>query len=160
LIEDFNDLPETEAEGRLYACLANRSWAAEVASHRPYPDVQSFLTAAWTALNGLTDDDWAAAFKAHPRIGEGGGDAPESSEREQGRAMQSAAAILAALAAQNRQYEQKFGRVFLIRASGRSGEEILSELRRRMRNDPAMELAESRRELAQIAEERLSELVS
>jgi OHCU decarboxylase len=160
LIEDFNALPETEAEGRLYACLANRRWAAEVASRRPYPDAQSFITAAWTALNGLTDDDWVDAFKAHPRIGERGGDAPESSEREQGRATESPGAILAALAAQNRQYEKKFGHVFLIRASGRSGEEILSELRRRMKNEPAKELAEARRELAQIADERLSKLLS
>ena len=160
MIEDFNALPEKGAEDRLYSCLANRRWAVEVSSRRPYPDAQSFLTAAWTALDGLTDDDWVAAFKAHPRIGERGGEAPESSEREQGRVMQSAAAILAVLAVQNRQYEKKFGHVFLIRASGRSGEEILSELRRRMRNNPAMELAESRRELAQIAQERLSELVS
>jgi 2-oxo-4-hydroxy-4-carboxy-5-ureidoimidazoline decarboxylase len=160
LIEDFNALQETEAEERLYACLANRRWAADVASRRPYLDARSFLTSARNLLNGLTDDEWVAAFKAHPRIGERGGDAPESSEREQGRAMESAATILAVLAAQNRQYEQKFGHVFLIRAGGRSGEEILSELRRRMRNDPATELAEARRELAQIAEGRLSELVS
>jgi 2-oxo-4-hydroxy-4-carboxy-5-ureidoimidazoline decarboxylase len=160
LIEDFNALPEKDAEERLYACLANRRWAAEVASRRPYPDAQSFLIAAWNALNGLTDDDWLAAFKAHPRIGDRGGDAPERSEREQGRALQSTAATLAMLAAQNQQYEKKFGHVFLIRASGRSGEEILSELRRRMKNDPARELAEARRELAQIADERLSELVS
>jgi 2-oxo-4-hydroxy-4-carboxy-5-ureidoimidazoline decarboxylase len=112
------------------------------------------------ALNGLTDEDWSAAFKAHPRIGERGGDAPESSEREQGRAMQSSAETMAELAAENRRYEHKFGHVFLIRASGRSGEEILSELRRRLKNDPATELAEARRELAQIAEERLSRLVS
>ncbi len=160
LIEDFNALPETEVEERLYACLANRRWAADVASRRPYPDARAFLTAAWNALNGLTNDDWVAAFKAHPRIGERGGDAPESSEREQGRAMQSAAATLAVLAAQNRRYEAKFEHVFLIRASGRSGEEILSELRRRMRNAPAMELAESRRELSKIARDRLLELVS
>jgi 2-oxo-4-hydroxy-4-carboxy-5-ureidoimidazoline decarboxylase len=160
LIEDFNALPAKEAADSLYACLANRRWAAEVASRRPYPDAQSFLTAAWTALDGLTDDDWVAAFAAHPRIGERGGDAPERSEREQGRALRSAAATLAALDAENRQYEQKFGHVFLIRASGRSGEEILSELRRRMSNDPAKELAEARRELAQIADERLTELVS
>jgi OHCU decarboxylase len=160
LIEDFNALPANEAADSLYACLANRRWAVEVASRRPYADAQSFLTAAWAAMNDLADDDWLAAFKAHPRIGERGGDAPESSEREQGRAMQSAGAILAALAAQNRQYEKKFGHVFLIRARGRSGEEILSELRRRMRNAPGIELAEARRELAQIAEERLTELVS
>jgi OHCU decarboxylase len=160
LIEKFNALPDKEAADSLYKCLANRRWAAEVSSRRPYADAQSFLTAAWNALNGLTDEDWVAAFNAHPRIGGRGGDAPESSQREQSRAMQSAAVTLAALEAENRQYEQRFGYVFLIRASGRSGEEILSELRRRMTNDPALELAESRRELAQIAQDRLSELVS
>jgi 2-oxo-4-hydroxy-4-carboxy-5-ureidoimidazoline decarboxylase len=160
LNEVFNALPQKEAEDRLYTCLANRRWAVEVSSGRPYPDAQSFLTAAWLALNGLTDDDWFGAFKAHPRIGERGGDVPESSEREQSRAMQSSAETLAELEAENRQYEHKFGHVFLIRASGRSGEEILSELRRRLKNDPVEELAEARRELAQIAEERLSKLVS
>jgi 2-oxo-4-hydroxy-4-carboxy-5-ureidoimidazoline decarboxylase len=160
LIEEFNALPEKEAADSLYKCLANRRWAAEVSSRRPYADAQSFLIVASNALNGLTDDDWVAAFMAHPRIGERGGDAPDSSQREQSRAMESAAATLAALEAENRQYEEKFGYVFLIRASGRSGEEILSELRRRMRNDPAVELAEARRELAEIAGDRLLELVS
>jgi 2-oxo-4-hydroxy-4-carboxy-5-ureidoimidazoline decarboxylase len=160
LIEEFNALPEREAADSLFKCLANRRWAAEVSSRRPYADSQSFLMAASNALNGLTDDDWVAAFKAHPRIGERGGDAPESSQREQSRAMESAAATLAALEAENRQYEERFGYVFLIRASGRSGEEILSELRRRMRNDPVLELAEARRELAEIAGDRLLELVS
>ena len=160
MIEDFNALPETEAEERLYECLANRSWAAEVASRRPYPDAQSLLAAARNALNGLTDADWVAAFQAHPRIGERGGHAPESSEREQTGVMQSPAATVLALIAQNPRYEKKFGHVFLIRASGRSAEEILSELRRRMRNDPAAELAEARRELALIAGDRLAELVS
>jgi 2-oxo-4-hydroxy-4-carboxy-5-ureidoimidazoline decarboxylase len=160
LIEEFNALPEKEAADSLYKCLANQRWAAEVSSRRPYADAQSFLTAAWGALNELTDEDWVAAFKAHPRIGERGGDAPERSEREQSRAMKSPAVTLAALEAENRQYEEKFGHVFLIRAGGRSGEEILAELRRRMSNDPALELAESRRELAQIAEERLFALVT
>jgi OHCU decarboxylase len=160
LIEDFNALPEKEAADSLYRCLANRHWAAVVSARRPYADAPSFLSAARNALNGLTDNDWVAAFKAHPRIGERGGDAPESSEREQGRALQSAAATLAVLAAQNRQYEKKFGHVFLIRAGGRSGEDILSELRRRMRNDRAVELAEARRELAQIALERLERLLN
>jgi 2-oxo-4-hydroxy-4-carboxy-5-ureidoimidazoline decarboxylase len=160
LIEDFNALPQKEAEERLYRCLANRRWAAEVSSRRPYADAQSFLTTASDALDGLTDDDWVAAFKAHPRIGERGGDAPESSKREQTRALRSAGVTLAALETENRQYEERFGHVFLIRASGRSGEEILSELRRRMKNDPAMELAEARRELSKIAGDRLLELVS
>jgi 2-oxo-4-hydroxy-4-carboxy-5-ureidoimidazoline decarboxylase len=160
LIEDFNALPQKEAEERLYGCLANRRWAAEVSSRRPYADAQSFLTTASDALDGLTDDDWVAAFKSHPRIGERGGDAPESSHREQSRALQSAGVTLDALETENRHYEERFGHVFLIRASGRSGEEILSELRRRMNNDSAMELAEACRELSKIAADRLSELVS
>src|SRR5260370_38175024 len=125
LIEDFNALPETEAEARLYACLANRRWAAEVCSRRPYSDAQSFLTAAGKALNGLTDDDWVAAFKAHPRIGERGGDAPESSAREQSRAMQSSAAPLHALVAEHPQYEKKFGHVCISMANVRRWEEVM-----------------------------------
>jgi len=159
-IARFNALAPKEAEEGLYRCLANRRWAAEVSTNRPYPDTQALLAAAQGALNALTDEDWVAAFKAHPRIGERGGDAPESSRREQSHALRSPADTLTALERDNRQYEEKFGHVFLIRAGGRSGEEILSELRRRMKNDPATEFAEACRELAQIATERLSLLVS
>ncbi len=111
-------------------------------------------------MDRLTDEEWLEAMKAHPRIGERGGDAPHSSEREQSRAMQASAATLAALAAENRRYEERFGHVFLIFASGRSGEEILSELRRRMNNDPAFELEEAKRELRKIALMRLRGLVT
>jgi len=111
-------------------------------------------------MDRLTDEEWLEAMKAHPRIGERGGDAPKSSEREQGRAMQAPAATLAALAADNRRYEERFGHVFLIFASGRSAEEILSELRRRIANDPAAELEEAKRELRKIALTRLRAVVT
>jgi 2-oxo-4-hydroxy-4-carboxy-5-ureidoimidazoline decarboxylase len=74
--------------------------------------------------------------------------------------MQASAATLAALAAENRRYEERFGHVFLIFASGRSAEEILSELRRRLSNDPAAELEEAKRELRKIALMRLRSLVT
>ena len=109
-------------------------------------------------MDQLTDEEWLEAMKAHPRIGERGGDTPKSSEREQGRAMQASAATLAALAADNRRYEERFGHVFLIFASGRSGEEILAELRRRMGNEPAAELQEAKRELRRIAKLRLERM--
>ncbi len=111
-------------------------------------------------MDQLTDDEWLEAMKAHPRIGHHGGDAPKRSELEQNRAMQASAATLATLAAENRRYEERFGHVFLIFASGRSGEEILSELRRRMKNDPAAELEEAKRELRKIALMRLRGLVT
>lgn len=106
-------------------------------------------------MDDLTDEEWLAAMNAHPRIGERGG---ADSAREQSRAMEAPAATLAALAAENRRYEDRFGHVFLIAASGRSGEEILAELRRRMRNDPRQELGEAKRELRRIALLRLEKL--
>jgi OHCU decarboxylase len=138
-----------DLESRLYACLANRRWAHAVANGM----------AADAAMDRLTDQEWLEAMKAHPRVGERGGDAPASSEREQSRAMQSSAATLAELAAENRRYEEKFGHVFLIFASGRSAEEIVAELRRRMRNDVATELGEAKRELREIARMRVQELI-
>lgn len=125
--------------------LASRRWARAVAAGED-PDA---------AMDGLTDDEWLAAMRAHPRIGERGGDDPERSQREQARAMRAAPETLDALAAENRRYEERFGQVFLIFASGRSGEEILAELRRRMQNDPAAELGEAKRELREIALARM-----
>jgi len=74
--------------------------------------------------------------------------------------MQASTETLDALAAENRQYEKRFGHVFLIAASGRSGDEILGELRRRMSNDPAAELAEAAGELRAIVQVRLARMLS
>lgn len=138
-----------EVEARLYGVLASHAWARAVASGED----------ADVAMDRLTDGEWLEAMKAHPRIGERGGDAPASSAREQSLAMQSSPETLAALAAENRRYEERFGHVFLIFASGRTGDEILAELRRRMRNDPASELQEAKRELRKIAHLRLERMV-
>jgi 2-oxo-4-hydroxy-4-carboxy-5-ureidoimidazoline decarboxylase len=116
--------------------------------------------AADRIADGLSDKEWLEAIAAHPRIGEGGGHSPDASAREQSRVMQGSAETLEALAAENREYEKRFGHVFLIAASGRSGDEILGELRRRMNNDPATELAEARRELRSIVHLRLGKMLS
>lgn len=139
-----------DLEDQLYECLASRKWARAVAAGHD-PDA---------AMDALTDDEWFAAMRAHPRIGARGGDSPASSEREQSRAMASAPETLADLAAENRRYESKFGHVFLIFASGRSGEEILAEMRRRMSNDAPAELEEAKRELRRIAKLRLENVLA
>ena len=127
---------------------------------RPYPGPEALLVAADLAARDLSDEEWLAAIAAHPRIGEGGGHSPEASAREQSRAMQASTETLDALAAENRQYEKRFGHVFLIAASGRSGDEILGEVRRRMSNDPASELAEATGELRAIVQVRLARMLS
>lgn len=149
-----------EAEDQLFTCLANRDWASTIARGRPYADLDALMAAADSASFELVPEDWLRAFAAHPRIGEGGGHAPRSSEREQSGVMSASEATLAALAEENRLYESRFGHVFLIFASGRSAAEILDELRDRMRNDSAHELQVAAAEHRKITRLRLERLLS
>jgi len=158
-LDQFNALSAEEAERRLYSCFANHGWAARVAAGRPHDDLSALLASAESAWTVLAPRDWLNAFAAHPRIGERGGHSPASSEREQSAARQGSEETLAALAAENRRYEDRFGHGFLIAASGRTAEEILEALRRRMANDPDAELAVAAAEHRKITRLRLEELV-
>jgi OHCU decarboxylase len=131
-----------------------------VAASRPFRDLNNLMEAAEAAWAELTPDDWLQSFAAHPRIGEQGGHAPASSEREQSRVTQASAETLAALAAENRVYESRFGHVFLISASGRVAEEILAALRERMGNDAATELGVAAGEQRKITRLRLEKMIS
>jgi len=157
---EFNGLSAVAAEEQLYSSFANWSWAARVAGGRPYRNVDALLAAAESAWSDLKPGDWLQAFAAHPRIGEGGGRAPDTSEREQAGVRKASARNLEALAAENREYETRFGHVFLIAARGRSAEEILHALRRRMGNDPYAELETAAAEQRKITRMRLIEMVS
>ncbi|MGI5203558.1 2-oxo-4-hydroxy-4-carboxy-5-ureidoimidazoline decarboxylase [Spirillospora sp. CA-108201] len=145
----------------LAACCASRRWIAAVAG-RPYPGLAALRAASRRALDGLEWADVEEALAAHPRIGERvGGAAPEArwSRGEQAGAAAADADVQEALIAGNRAYEERFGHVFLIRASGRSGKEMLAALRERLGNDPAAERDAVRRELAEIVDLRLARLV-
>jgi OHCU decarboxylase len=155
----FNAASSDEAERLLYSCFANHGWAETVAAGRPFEDLSALLVSAESAWSLLAPADWLEAFAAHPRIGERGGHSPAASEREQSQARHSSAATLAALAAENRDYEARFGHVFLISASGRTADEILQELRRRMSNGPAAELEVAADEHRKITQLRLEHLL-
>ena len=144
----------------MLGCFASESWASQVASGRPYGDLDEMISVAEAAWAGLTPADWLVAMASHPKIGERGGHAPASSEREQSEVLGARRETLDALAAENRRYEDRFGHVFLIFASGRSAEEILASLRARSSNDPSTELAIASDELRKIARMRLARLVS
>lgn len=155
----FNSLPDPEAVDHLYACFADQGWATRVASGRPYRNVEALMDEAESAWSTLIPGDWLRAFAAHPRIGYSGGHAPATSEREQSMVRRASGRTLAALTAENRKYEERFGHVFLIAARGRSADEILHDLRRRMSNDPVTELEEAAREQRKITRMRLLELL-
>jgi 2-oxo-4-hydroxy-4-carboxy-5-ureidoimidazoline decarboxylase len=136
----------------LLGCLSVPRWADDVLAGQPYDDRDALIAAADAAARELTDEELDQALSGHPRIGERGG---AQSRREQSGVDPSAADTAARLKAGNAAYEERFGRVFLIRAAGRDAEEILSQLERRLQNDDATERAETVDNLRQIALLRL-----
>jgi 2-oxo-4-hydroxy-4-carboxy-5-ureidoimidazoline decarboxylase len=162
-LEDFNDGPADRAVQALRACNAAPRFAAEVVAGRPYRDADTLVARAEAVSRALPWDDVAIALAAHPRIGdrvEGSSAEAESSRREQSSMADADAATRDALLEGNRAYEERFDHVFLIRASGRSPEEMLTELERRLANDEEAERAEVTEQLAQITGLRVRGLVT
>ncbi len=159
-LTEFNALPEDEARTRTAECLAVPRWVDAVVAGRPYAD-RDALHAVATEAADLDDDELEAALARHPRIGEraGSGHDAAHSAREQAGVDPADHDVAARIAAGNVAYEERFDRVFLIRASGRTGPQILAELERRLGNDDATERAETVQQLREIALLRLDQLV-
>src|SRR5262249_14276089 len=118
----LNALPAEQAGAELLACCASRRWAAGVRAARPFPGAHALAASADAVWDSLGPDDWLEAFAAHPRIGDRvEGSSP--SAREQAGVAGAGDGVLAALADGNREYERRFGHVFLISASGRAADE-------------------------------------
>ncbi|HEY2456783.1 MAG TPA: 2-oxo-4-hydroxy-4-carboxy-5-ureidoimidazoline decarboxylase [Candidatus Acidoferrum sp.] len=155
----WNFLPPDQAAQEILPCCGSHAWAHEMATHRPLSDVSTLLDTSDRIWRKLAVADWLEAFQSHPRIGETRSHADSSvhsqqwSAQEQTRATDSPDSVKQALAAGNRQYEEKFGRIFIICATGKSASEILQNLQRRLNNDEATELheaAEQQRQIIQI----------
>jgi len=169
----FDAETQQEAEAELLACCASRRWAAEVAARRPYNDLDTLRRVSDAALAALDWSDVQEAMAAHPPIGKRPSSKRHSGERAHGeerdatwsRSEQAAAATddrqtADELAAGNAEYEQRFGHVFLICASGLSAGQVLAALRERLGNDEEAERRVVREELRRIVELRLARLVA
>jgi 2-oxo-4-hydroxy-4-carboxy-5-ureidoimidazoline decarboxylase len=162
-VEVFNALPAARLEEDLLACCAAPGWGAAVAAKRPYRERLEIISAADAAARDLSWAEVRVGLSAHPRIGErAAGDSKEASwsRREQSTAAQSADELTkSALIDANRAYEERFGHVFLIFASGRTQEEILAVARERLANDEETEQVIVRDELRKIALLRLERVL-
>jgi 2-oxo-4-hydroxy-4-carboxy-5-ureidoimidazoline decarboxylase len=146
----------------LRACNAAPRFAAEIVAGRPYRDVETLVGRAEKVARALPWTDVAIALAAHPRIGDrvpGSSAEAESSRREQSSMEDADATTRDSLVEGNRAYEERFGHVFLINATGKSADEMLEALERRMGNDAETELAEASEQQRQIARLRLEKLV-
>ena len=128
-----------------------------MASRRPYRDTADLLETADRVWWSLAPADWREAFEAHPRIGEKKLDGEDRSRRwsedEQADAAGARTAVLADLAEANRIYEERFGHIFIVCATGKSADEMLGLLRARLGNDPESELriaAEEQRKITRL----------
>jgi 2-oxo-4-hydroxy-4-carboxy-5-ureidoimidazoline decarboxylase len=155
----WNRLSSAEAESEILPCCGARAWARQMAERRPIPDRTTLLCASDEIWRGLGQRDWIEAFESHPRIGESEAqqkDDPRSaawSRQEQSRV--GGDSVEAALAERNREYERRFGRIFIVCAMGKTGAEILEILERRLGNDPATEMLEAADEQRHITQLRL-----
>ena len=161
-MERFNAAPAEDLRTELRACLSCTAWVDRMLDGRPYRDRDDLVAAGRRAVLALDDGDIDAALAGHPRIGERPGaahaDGAALSRREQSGVGGAGAGLLDRLAEGNRRYERRFGRVFLVRAAGRDAAGVLSELERRLGNDPARERDETVAALAEITALRLREV--
>jgi 2-oxo-4-hydroxy-4-carboxy-5-ureidoimidazoline decarboxylase len=161
----WNGLRPDEAVGEILPCCGSRAWAQGMAERRPLVDETALLTACDQVCESLAESDWMEAFDSHPRIGESPspGSSTQSagwSEEEQQRAAAAKEDVKVALAEGNREYEQRFKRIFIVCATGKSAQEILGILRRRLRNERVTELHEAADEQRLITRLRLKKWLS
>ncbi len=165
-LDRLNALPGDEAAAAFLACCGSTRWARELAVRRPFAEVAALLAAADEVWWSLAPDDWDEAFRAHPRIGERKAVPPQSAQaaawsaQEQSGAATAAGEVAAALAEGNRAYEKRFGRIYIVCATGKTAEEMLAILRARLANDPATELRAAAAEQAKITRLRLEKLLA
>jgi allantoicase len=157
------DVPELSAA--LSGVCAAPAWIDRVAAARPYASANALRHTAEAALDGVDEAGWHEALRHHPRIGERQAERSQSpasaaaSAREQAGVGGASTAEREALDAANREYEQKFGHVFLVSAAGKSAGDIVQSLRARMGNDPATELRVAAEEHKKITRARLERLL-
>jgi OHCU decarboxylase len=164
-VNRLNELPANDAEAEFLKCCGAQRWAAAMTAARPFANVDELLTKADSACSSLSSEDWLEAFRAHPKIGEKktaatqSEDARKWSAQEQSGIRSAAATTMAALAAGNRDYEQRFGFIFIVCATGKGSEEMLAILQERLQNDAETEIAVAAEEQRKITRIRLEKLL-
>jgi 2-oxo-4-hydroxy-4-carboxy-5-ureidoimidazoline decarboxylase len=161
LLQEFNDLPAGAAGDAVRPCVDIDSWVDGVVAGRPYADTAELLDRADSLARAWTPIEVEKALADHPRIGErhaGSGASAQMSGSEQAGVDPHDAEIRRRLAEGNAAYEQRFDRIYLVRAAGRSAEQILGLLEERLGNDPGTEIAVTSGQLREIALLRLEGL--
>jgi len=164
-LERLNGLSPEQAEAELLQCCGSTNWAQRMVRQRPFSGIANLLEKADRIWWELGAEHWHEAFRRHPKIGEksaaetGSTQTHRWSEKEQAAARTAGGDVLAELAEANRAYQERFGYIFIVCATGKSGEEMLALLRNRLQNDPDVELRIAAEEQRRITRLRLEKLL-
>lgn len=159
-LAQWNEAEDGSALDVMLACCGSLRWAKALIAQRPISDEPDLHEVADSAWNAMEEADWMEAFACHPRIGERKGSHASSqssrwSQQEQSSVIIANETTLARLAEWNASYEDKFGFTYIVCATGKSPEEMLSILSRRLSGDRASELREAAEQQRQIMHIRL-----
>jgi OHCU decarboxylase len=157
-VADLNRLPEAQAERELASCCASIRWSRLMAAERPFGSLDVVRAVGERLWWSLEAADWLEAFAAHPRIGERS--TSVWAAEEQAGAAAAADDVRQRLARGNVEYERRFGYTFLTCATGKSADEMLDALERRLRHEPGDELQVAAAEQRQITDIRLTRLLT
>ncbi len=163
-LAELNALPADAAREVFARCCGAREWVERMVARRPYASIGCLLSIAHEHWNALGSDAWREAFAHHPRIGDleslrrRFASTADLASREQARVGAASRAVLEALAEGNRAYEERFGYIFIVFATGLTAEEMLGLLRARLGNDPEVERTVAAREQWKIMRLRLDRL--
>ena len=165
MVDYLNGLDESTAYGLLEQCCGARRWVQQMVAQRPYQNLDSLRETAQRVWETMERDDILEAFDHHPRIGadiqalrEKFTRTASLSESEQASVAEASESTLLALRDGNRQYEERYGHIFIVCASGKSAEEMLALLQSRMNNEPEDELRIAATEQAKITLLRLEKI--
>lgn len=153
---EFNAADASAAHAALLQCCGSKQWTERILAKRPFDNLEALLSTAESVWRTLGPSDWLEAFSAHPRIGEQTRSAWSS--QEQNGISSAPDHVLEQLANGNREYEQRFGWIFLVNATGKTAPEILDLLNARLKNGKAEELRTAASEQAKITKLRLHKL--
>jgi 2-oxo-4-hydroxy-4-carboxy-5-ureidoimidazoline decarboxylase len=157
-LQRLNALPLDEARAQFLNCCGATMWAESMLSHMPFSTLAELHATATDLLARIPETGWKEAFSRHPRIGETAGASKWSAQEQRG--VDSAAQqTLAELAELNQAYFDKFSYIFIVCASGKSAEEMLTLLKQRLGNDPQRELIVAAAEQSKITHLRLDKLL-
>jgi allantoicase len=162
----LNLLTDDEATKELLQCCGSKRWASATATGRPYDTLEILLATSNDIWWSLDPSDWLEAFRSHPKIGEkkAAGEVSAQSQQWSGQEQSGIDAAsnetVSSLAALNEAYEQKFGFIFIVCATGKTSEEMLTALRDRLQHDVDAELPIAAAEQSKITELRLKKLLT